>query len=261
MKIKKKIRVQAFDLDGVQLNDRLVEQDIELNTGPKEPHKGPLKIEVNLFEKNDVESFITYLRKLTGDLPIEAPGKEKVKKPGKVLLAPEQREDIIKDVLTLGSQDEIIEYLRGQGFEFLTFDYINSLGLDTGITPDHQDKYQWMMKLVKKAKNPLNNKYDPMLCLGFKLIGKKISTFIIYLYQKKYKIGKSDWVDKQKVSFKNTEMIKFPAYMIQEEKDKFRVELYQLRSNPDRSPSKFFNRWANDIEFKDKTQILNRNDG
>lgn len=262
MKIKKKLRIQTFDEEGFQIQDRLVEQDIEFYQGPKESHIGPLKIEVNLWEKDDIPKFKEYLDKLTGVLPIQAPGKDKPKKAsgGKVILAPEQREELIKLILDNETQDNAIQGLRDQGFEFLTFDYINSLGLDTGISGEHQEKYQWMLKLVKKAKNPLNNKYDPMLCFGFKLVGKKIGTFVIYLNRDKHKVVKMDWQDKQKLSFKNTEMVKFPPYMIQEERDKFRVELYQLREDKEKKPSKFFNRWAPDVEFKDKIEILKRND-
>ena len=256
MKIKKKIRIQGFDIEGNQLIDRLVEQEIEFNTGPKEPHDGPLRIEVNLWEKEDIDKFIKYLKKLTGQLPITI-GEPKVKttKAGKVLLAPEQREQIINDIISLESQDECIKQLREFGFEFLTFDYISSLNLNTGIEDLHKEKYQWMMKIVKKAKNPLNNKYDPMLVFGFKLIGKKIGTFVIYLYQKKHKVVKKPWVDKQKVSFKNTEMVKFPTYMIQEERDKFIIELYALRQTPHKKLTKFFISGAKNVELKVRKKL------
>lgn len=262
MKIKKKLRIQSFDNEGYQINDRLVEQDIEFNTGPKDVHKGPLRIEVNLWEQSDVEGFINYLRKLVGELPIETPGKVKTKKQGtlKTVMAPEHREEIITQSLEHENQDLVIDYLRSTGFEFLTYDYIDSLGLNTGISDVHKEKYQWMLKVVKKAKNPLNNKYDPTLCFGFKLVGNKIETFVIYLYAEKHKVVKMPWKDKQKLSFKNTEMIKFPPYMIQEEKDKFRVELDFLKRFEDKKPSKFFIRWSKDVEFKGKTEILKRQD-
>ena len=261
MKIKKKIRIQAFDNEGFQLEDRLVEQDIEFTQGPKKVHKGPLRVEVNLFEQSDVDGFINYLKKLQGELPLETPGKYKPKKASPTsAMEPQHREIIIENILEIKTQDEAIKYLRSEGFEFLTFDYINSLNLETGISEEHQEKYQWMLKVIKKAKNPLNNKYDPTLCFGFKLVGKKIGTYVIYLYTQKHKVVKCEWDDKQKVSFKNTEMIKFPPYMIQEERDKFRVEIYQLRNNPDKLPSKFFKRWAKDVEFKDKNLILKRED-
>lgn len=260
MKTQKKIRIQAFDNEGYQVQDRLVQQDIELATGPKEVHKGPLRIEVNLFEKDDVEKFTTYLKKLIGDLPLETPGKIKPKKTakGKTVLEPQHREAIINYITSLDTQDKVVQYLREEGFEFLTHDYLNSLQLDTGISDKHQQKYQWMLKVIKKAKNPLNNKYDPTLCIGIKLVGKKINTYVIYLYGKKHKIGKAPWKEKRKVSFKNTEMTKFPPYMVQEEKDKFLVELSELRRFPDRKPTKFFQRWQKDVEFKDKSEIIKR---
>ena len=260
MKTKKKIRIQTFDNEGYQIQDRLVEQDIELATGPKEVHRGPLRIEVNLFEKNDVDKFMSYLQKLVGDLPIETPGKAKPKtaSKGKTVLEPQHREAIINYTLSLKSQDEIIDYLRSEGFEFLTHDYLESLKLDTGITDKHKQKYQWMLKLVKRAKNPLNSKYDPTLCFGIKFVGKKLGTYVIYLYSQLHKVAKAGWKEKRKISFKNTDMTKFPPYMVQEEKDKFLVELTDLRRFPERKPSKFFDRWAKDVEFKDKSEILKR---
>lgn len=261
MKFKKKLRIQTFDSEGFQINDRLVEQDIEFYQGPKEAHEGPMRLELNLWEKDDIEKALEYIQKLSGRLPIVAPGSNKPKKlkgQGKIILEPEQRQELIKAVIELESQDEIVAFLREQGFEFLTFDYINSLGLETGISEDHQKKYQWMLKLVKRAKNPLNNKFDPMLAFGFKLIGKKISSLVIYLFKKKHKVLKRPWKSKTKVSFKNTDMIKFPHYMIQEEKDKFIVERDTLRRFKDKKPSKFFLRWIKDVEFKDKDEILKR---
>jgi hypothetical protein len=261
MKFKKKLRIQTFDSEGFQINDRLVEQDIEFYQGPKEAHEGPMRLEINLWEKDDVEKCLEYIQKLSGKLPIVAPGSNKPKKlkgQGKIILAPEQREELIKAVKDLETQDQIISLLRDQGFEFLTWDYINSLGLETGISQAHQNKYQWMLKLVKKAKNPLNNKFDPMLAFGFKLIGKKINVAVIYLFKEKHKILKKPWDDKTKVSFKTTDMIKFPSYMIQEEKDKFIVERDTLRRFKDRKPSKFFLRWIKDVEFKDKEELLKR---
>ena len=48
--INKKIRIQYFDENFNLLDDKLLLQDITLSQGPKDIHKGPLKIEVCLFD-------------------------------------------------------------------------------------------------------------------------------------------------------------------------------------------------------------------
>lgn len=258
--LSKKMRLQLFDKEFNQIADRLVTQDIELRSGPKEIHKGPLKVEVSLFEKGDVDNFITYLKKVQGDLPLES-----VKKLKKTLITSETMDDSDRDklveyCLSLPSQDEIIFHLRKNNFKFLTWDHIQSLELDLNfISEKHQEKYQFMLRLSKETKNPLTCKYDPIIVFGFKLMGDKIENFVVYLYQKLHKVGKLPWTDANKVSFKQQNLIKFPHYMIQEEKDKFRVELNKLKLKPELMPSKFFMRWIKDTDFKDKQEILKRN--
>lgn len=261
MKTKKKLRIQLFDDEGFQVQDRLVEQDIELYQGPKDVHKGPMRIEVNLWEQKDIDGFIEYLKKMRGELPMHAPGKHKPKKTGsKIALEPQHREQILDYIKGLETQDKVIAYLREEGFEFVTYEYLESLELadKTGIIDKHKEKYQWMLKLVKKAKNPLNSKYDPTLCFGFKIVGKKLESFVIYLYGEKHSVQKKPWKDTKKLSFKNTEMINFPPYMMQEEKDKFRAELAHYRQYPEKKLSKFFKRWMKDVEFRNQEEMLKR---
>ena len=70
---KPKMRVTTLNEDGVYLSDRLVDAAAELYAGPKEKHKGPIRLEVTLTNSGDVESFKNYLDQLVGNLPIKAP--------------------------------------------------------------------------------------------------------------------------------------------------------------------------------------------
>lgn len=253
----KKIRVQLFDSEMNQITDRLVTQETEFRTGPKEPHKGPLKIEVCLFTKDDANDCLTYIKKLIGDLPIEvAPAKLKT---ANMASADDDswRESLVQSVPEFESQDGLIKDLRNQGFVFLTAEHLADMGLVTWTEDDVQWSYQWMVKLIKEAKSLINNKYDPTVMFGFKLLGDKVEQMYTYLHGDMESI-EMPWKSANKVTFRKTEMVKFPHYMIAEEREKFRVELYKARKLfSEEKPhkfSKFFRRWYTDVDFREKEE-------
>ena len=245
--IEKKMRIQLFDGEFNMLSDRLVSQDTEFNLGPKEKHKGPLRIELTLFEQEDVDKSITYLKKLVQDLPIEKKEKKvKVKE-----LDTETREQFLEDVLNrVNDQEELIKVLRDAHYRFLTVDHIYDMGLKLPIAEKHLD-YQFMVLQLKEAKIASNDKYDPQLAFGIKLLGEKVDKVLVYLYGKFDRKVTLSWPSKVKTSFQKMDLIKFPPYMKSEEREKFRNELRTLR-NTDKFPSKFFLRWVDDVELSDK---------
>lgn len=68
---KPKLRITTLEDNGSYIQDRLVDAYTEMNSGPKVQHKGPIRIEVTLTNKQDVENFKNYLDKLVGNLPIK----------------------------------------------------------------------------------------------------------------------------------------------------------------------------------------------
>ena len=248
--IEKKMRIQLFDKEFNMLSDRLVSQDIELK-GPKEKHDGPIRVEFALFDQDDVPLCITYLRKLLENLPLEL--KEKKVKISEI--DSESREELLKAVMAQATnQEQLIEILREKGFRFLTPDHISDLGLKLEIEEKHKD-FQFMVLCMKEAKIASNDRYDPQLAFGIKLLGDKIDRILIYLYGKFDSRVKLEWPAKVKVSFQKMEMVKFPPYMKLEEREKFRNELRMLNANPEKVPSKFFGRWMDDVDFKEKEVI------
>lgn len=260
---KPKIRVQAMDEDGIVLNDRLVDQYIEFLNGPKESHKGPLRVEVTLMNKEDVNSFKAYLDKLVGDLPIK-----KITGRGRPANnATEEmnspREDILQDVEKLISegkdQDQVIKYLRDLGFVFLlTEDFLwyfpnfQFRGGDIGTKTDngqYPSSYSWMVRCIKRSKDPKTDKYDPQIIFGFQIMGERSSKVIPYLYKERKKPFRVEIPKKNALSFNNTEMTKFPKYMREDERLKFSTEMRQLMVNSEKKPSKFFHRWFPDVIF------------
>ena len=75
MEIQKSVSIQLFDEEGRIISERLVKQDPEFNVGPKEVHKGALRISFTLLESADIEKSINYLNKLSGNLPLSSPAK------------------------------------------------------------------------------------------------------------------------------------------------------------------------------------------
>ena len=65
---KPKLRITTLEENGSYIQDRLVDAYTEMNSGPKVQHNGPIRIEVTLTCKQDVENFKTYLDRLVGNL-------------------------------------------------------------------------------------------------------------------------------------------------------------------------------------------------
>ena len=72
--IKPKMRITLLDSELRCISDRLVDQATEFMQGAKVKHTDPIKLEVVLTSKNDVESLKTYLDQLVGNLPIKVIG-------------------------------------------------------------------------------------------------------------------------------------------------------------------------------------------
>ena len=247
----KKMRVTLLDESLITISDRLVGQNLELDNGPTEKHKGPLKLEVVLQDKDDVDKVKAYIDRLVGDLPLPVKkiyGKKDQDEPD---LAPV--EDYLKEVTEqCKTQTELIKKLRGDKFVFLDSTYMADFGIPINLDPKHAEKYQFMVRQLKEAKNPKADKWDPQLAFGIKLIGKKVSKVQVYLYSDfketlEMPIGKEELLKPRKQKF-----TKFPPYMTEEERLKYQIETRTLANNKDKSPSKFYKRWTPDVERHNK---------
>ena len=65
---KPKLRITTLSENGTPLSDRLVDAYIEMNSGPKVQHNGPIRVEVTLTNKQDIDNFKEYLDRLSGTL-------------------------------------------------------------------------------------------------------------------------------------------------------------------------------------------------
>jgi len=248
--MEKKVRIMLFDEEGRLVKDKLLDQDTEFYKGPGVKHTGPFRMEFTLEDQNDVEKVIKYISQLVGTLPLPEKKSKTLSKAGPIV--PEFREKLA-DILTRyqGNQDEFIRALREEhGFVFLTWDHIQTIEhADTiDMQSNHGAKYEWMVKRLKLAKNPKADKYDLMLLIGIKLMNERHERVVIYLNGEHYKNVNIPVPEKPRETIKKTDLMKFPAAMIEEERDKFRFELRALQMNPEKEITKFFKRWRPFVE-------------
>lgn len=263
--ISKKIRIQVYGEDGNQLHDKLTEQDTTLSAGPMPEFKeGLLKMEICLFDQSDIDKVITYLKMVKGDIPLGRILKHK--KVPKLKITDENAEDFRAKIVEIASkadsQEELTKYLRNQGFKFMTKDDAMDAGIfdNIKIGPKMMGKitnHQLMVRVSKDSKNPLHVKYDPLLIFFIKIISDtredktKVYTFLNNHIENSFsvKVTGTDSI------LNSANIVKFPDFMIADERNKFRLELTKLKKNPDNPPSKFFRRWAPFVEFKEKSEI------
>jgi len=246
--MEKKLRIQLFDDEGRLIDDRQVSQGPELAKGPIADHKGLFRIEFTFDCKDDIEKAKTYLDQMVGNLPI---GSKKIRKQMvEKLDDPDERAKVLEYVIsTAVDQDALITMLREKGFVFMMTDFLDIFDFDNlEIKDRHKEEYQWMIRNIRIAKNPKADRYDPMLIFGIRLLPEHDEKIVVYLNGAYHKSFKVPIPTKPKEVFKKTMMIKFPHYMNEEEREKFRYELRLYQNQPDREYSKFYNRWKSAVE-------------
>lgn len=256
--MESKMRIKLYSEDEKELlSDRLVEQSTEFSIGPKNKHKGPLVIEVNLKDQQDVESLKTYLDKLTGDLPLQ---KKSVKIPsgkGTIELdTSEPQEELIKKLLDKSNtQDELVKHLREHDFRFFDTETIAQLVPELTETVEIKEKhegYQWMLRMVKEAKDPRNDKFDYRIMVGIKIVGKRKEKVQVYLFGKYAKTYTKPWESEKKINFKKVkQLMVFPEFMDYEDRKKWRVEHRKVQNNPNHKQSKFYTKSLPFIKMAD----------
>ena len=173
-----------------------------------------------------------------------------------------QVEEEVKKLASEGkNQTDVIDYLRKLGFVFILAedllyyfpDLLDSFNhKDIGDPTDNKqypNSLAWMVRCIRKGKDPRTDKFDPMVFFGFN-IQKPSRRVIPYLYKERKDPIKIE-TGKKVLSFNTVEFTKLPVYMQETERLKFSVEQRQLLLNPDKKPSKFFLRWVKDAKFPD----------
>ena len=240
---KPKMRVSLLDENLVKVSDRLVSMDTELVNGPIEKHKGPITLEFTLRDQSAVSALGIYLDKLIGDLPLPEKKVYKASKKVSTLLDEEPLKEFIKDIkIKIKNIDSLITYLRDKGFVFVTGQFLEDFGIPFNKHKADTEK-QFMVRRLKEAKDPKNDKYDPQLIFSLRFMGIKKGGVRIYLYGEQHERLELEWLEKSDFNFKKVKLTKFPPYMIKEEREKYRFEERKYKANPELERSKFWNRW------------------
>lgn len=243
---EKKIRVQLFDEESRLISDKLYKQGSELISGPKFTHNGPMRIEVTMDNQEDVERAITYIKKLSGMLPLEA--KKEKKKVGKI---ESDSDDYVESMMVMitecKDQDELISNLRNQGFVFVTRDLLHNMERFEKVNWEEEDwrtdKYQYMVRLIKESKNPMLDKFDPTLIVGIKIYKKRSDEVKFYKFGELTNNLDIPVPGKAKESFTTQKLHIFPEFMSEKEKERFRREYRDMERDPDKEPTPFYLRW------------------
>lgn len=237
-----KIRITEYELGGVIKTDRLVESSLEFRNGPKAEHLGPVRLDFYADNADDVQAYVEYLQQLVGIMPLP----EKTKKPKlEKTLAPDKMEEVINVGLGKSkTQEDFIDYLRGLNFVFIDTDYLIDLAEKNEFPLELEKKYhkyQWMVRQIKVAKNPMNDKYDFTLMFGTIIVGEKKPKVLIFKGGHFDRRIELHWKDEAGINFKVKEKFyKFPKFMSYEERSKWRDEDRKKQTNPEYEPTKFF---------------------
>lgn len=263
-----KIRITLLYPDHTLLEDRLVEAEPLFRNGADGMPPGPIRIDYFMETQEEVQGLIGFLQQLVGTLPLSPKQERKTKTKENMPLEQDAVQTLIEDaLLKCKTQNELIEYLRGLNFVFITYDHLKDIceknkwpfklktSTNTYIVDDkgrkHATKgikrfhtnYQWMVRLLKVAVNPINDKIDPQIFFGIKLIGDLKERVPIYISGKFEKSLTMEW-DETKVNFKKPEKFyKFPEPMTYKERAQWRVEDRKLLNDPSYEPTKFYHRW------------------
>lgn len=243
---EKKIRVQLFDEESRLISDKLYKQGSELISGPKFTHNGPMRIEITMDNQEDIERAITYIKKLSGMLPLEA--KKEKKKVGKIESDSDDYIESMMDMITeCKDQDELISNLRNQGFVFVTRDLLHNMERFEKVNWEEEDwrtdKYQYMVRLIKESKNPMLDKFDPTLIVGIKIYKKRSDEVKFYKFGELTNNLDIPVPGKAKESFTTQKLHIFPEFMSEKEKERFRREYRDMERDPEKEPTPFYLRW------------------
>lgn len=260
MSLKKNVRITLFDKEGRMESERMVTQGPEFYSGAKEIAPGPFRIEFTFEDHADVGGAIAYLQQLVGLMPIRekgTPGYAKKDKPDNDAIFDNDKEKALSELIENASdQDDFIKKLRANEFVFVNSGLLKFIVPETyQIKKMHQDKYDWLIRRIKIAKDPKNDKYDTQVLIGLSMSHGRQDKIIVYLYgefSNRYVIAVPE---KRPLKLSKTNLLKFPAYMNEEERLKWGFEHRTLFNNPEKAPTKFYMRWVKDVVVGDELSI------
>lgn len=247
-----KIRIQLLDSNGHITSDRLVSQYEELLNGPKESHKGPVRIEFVLDSKETKERLLEYLAKLESKVIIPKASAKKSTSAKEI----NPYDQIIKMVDVALNMEDAIAKLEEINFRWVTQQFLEELPKDKQPfdVSKLKNEWQWLVRFERQAKDPQNDKFDFNLMFGIKFIGDVKDKILVKQKDKKSYIIDKEWKKRSSANMKRKKIpLIFPSYMTIEERKDWRylrrkVELNRELSKKERA---FYERCLPDVQNLD----------
>lgn len=222
--MKPKMRIQLLDDSGVTISDRLVDQYSELLNGPTETHKDPFKLEITIDSKDTLDRLKAYLEKLVGNLPLvikSSPSKSTSSK------SMNPYKEIFNDIKAKHYIEQVIEYLEALNFRWVTYQYLQEANSDGKFIKLAENpaypKYQWLVRMLRQAKDPGNDRYDWTMMIGIKFVGKFADKIYVIYKGEKRAILTLSWEKEKNLNMKKKKIpLIFPQYMTIEERKRWR---------------------------------------
>lgn len=252
-----KLRITLSDKETREIiSDRLVESALEFSTGPKEKHDGPIRVDMLLENRGEVEGLVQYLQKLALDLPLDTKTTKRTYNKT-TNLADDQKMDIIQIINKTKNLEEAIQLLRDTNYAFLSYEHLKTIADKNGWAfelknPKHEN-YQFMCRVLRLAKDPKNDLIDISLVFGIKIMGNRFDKILVFEGGKQTQLIKKEWAERKEIGFKVKEkFFKFPKPMSYEERAKWRAEDRKVmgakEKGTDYTPAAFYTKWAPFIE-------------
>lgn len=237
--MKPKMRIQLLDDSGVTISDRLVDQYSELLNGPTETHKDPFKLEITIDSKETMERLKGYLEKLVGNLPLVIRSSSSKSTSNKSM---NPYKEIFNDIKAKEHIEQIIEYLESLNFRWVTYQFLQEANAD-GKFPKLAEnpaypRYQWLVRMLRQAKDPGNDRYDWSMMIGIKFMPSPHKglgevpdrVFVIYKGENKAVLDRS-WEKYKSINMKKKKIpLIFPQYMTIEERKRWRYMHRKVKS-------------------------------
>lgn len=252
MMIKPKIRVQKLDSELRVISDRLVDQYTELLKGPEEPHDGPLRIEAVLLDQETVDRFKEYLDKLKGILPTNVPLKTKT--PGQITQKVNEFQDIYKLCKAAPDMEKVIEILHEHNFRFISDQLLEDHDLKIEVKDDVKliaKTHQMMVKVLRYAKDPQNDKFDLDMMVLIQFIAKKPSEMVYFVRKGQLKAQFDKPWSKSAANMKEKKIaMVFPQYMTIDERKEWRALRRKVENGVtlEGKKLKLYTRYATEIQ-------------
>lgn len=244
------MRVTLMTSELVPTSDRLIDQYQEFIDGPKEVHKGPVRLEVTLWNEDSFLKLKEYLDKLKGLIPLDEV-KKKVLNTNKV----NPYKEVFQAIKAKTHIEDIIEYLNEINFRFISGQLIAEMvedkRLQADILKDINPEYQYMVRVLRFAKDPANDKFDFTLMIGIKFVGA-VSEKVPVIFNGNLKATlRRPWKNAGAVNMKKKKLpMVFPDFMTIEERKRWRYirRKVELKRTVSEKENKFYERYRLDIK-------------